>query len=210
MAVALAAWLLSGASPSLAGGGEEGGVAADASRAEAVIEETQKSAINDLADELRRIVDSYGPDSVALQAKFLMRCTAAGAVGATEVKVAGPSTRLGGGYLEIDVDTGLLFAEAAGTPQDRADMVWRDLAAPALEEMTSFHLNPAGLEVVFVYRVQDMSASNTGHLDPSIGGRSERLSVALDQELLAAVARDELAGDELRWAADFHHSPPLP
>ncbi len=171
-------------------------------------DEAAKTAIGEVTAELRRIADEHGPDSVALQAKFLLRSTAAGALGPTEVKVAGPSKRLGADYLEIVVDTGLFFEEGTSTPADRADLVWRMLAGPALEDMTSFQLKPTGLEVVFLYKVQNLSDSVTGKLDPSLPGRAETLAIALDHTLLESVARDEVAGDALRRAVRFDASFP--
>jgi len=165
--------------------------------------------LTELTSELRRLADQYGPDSVALQAKLLLRAGVAGALGPIEVKVAGPSARLGSEYLEVVVDTGLFFDQAQGTAQQRADQVWSGVAEPALEEMTSFDLRPAGLEVIFLYRVQDLSGSPTARIDPSVGGRTERLAIALDRSLLASLARDETVGIALRGAVRFDTSEPV-
>ncbi|MBI5505603.1 MAG: hypothetical protein HY899_12450 [Deltaproteobacteria bacterium] len=205
IAVGVAAWLFVGVRVAAAFGAEVAAGVASPPAAQAVgaVDGDGKTGINEVSIELRRIADAHGPDSVALQAKFLLRSAAAGAMGPTEVKVVGPSTRLGAEYLEVVVDTGLFFEEAASSAQDRADQVWSRLAAPALEEMTSFQLKPAGLDLVFLYRVQDLSGSATGALDPSVAGRTERLAVSLDSALLDSVARDQVAGDALRRAVGF-------
>jgi len=179
-----------------------------ADSAESIQDGTTK--MNEVARELRRIADQYGPDSVALQAKFLLRSTTEGARGPVEVKVAGPSEHLGAEYLEIVVDTGLFFDAAQGTLQDRADQVWARLAAPALEEMTSFDLKPAGLELVFLYRVEYSPLPASGQVEGAPAAHAEQLMIALDRALLNSVARDEMAGDALRKAVRFEASAPPP
>lgn len=169
-----------------------------------------KTSMNDVVTALKQTGEDHGPDSVALQAKLLTRSTSAGALGPVEVRVVGPSQRLGAEYLEIVVDSGLFFDEAAATRDGRADLIWETLAGPVLEEMTSFDLKPGGLELVFLYQVQDLSGSATGKLDPSSPAHGEALAVALDQKLLAALARDEVTGVALRGAVRFDSLPPRP
>ncbi|HYB97686.1 MAG TPA: hypothetical protein VEC57_00990 [Candidatus Limnocylindrales bacterium] len=160
-----------------------------------------REKMNTLAAELRRIASAHGPDSVILQTKLMMRSIAAGAVGPTEVRVAGPSARLGPEYLEIDVDTGIIFAEPETTQNGRTDMIWRQVAGPVLEEMVSFNLEPHGLELVFLFGVQQTNEDP----DPAKPSRFERFSIWLPADKLESAATENHTADAIRGAAVFGH-----
>ena len=158
-----------------------------------------KHKMNALAAELRRIAETHGPDSVILQTRLLMRSIAAGAVAPTEVRVVGPSATLGGEYLEIDVDTGIIFTEPETTQNGRTDRIWREVAGPALEGMSSFNLEPNGLQMVFVFGVQHTEESP----DPAKPARYERFSVSLPAARLASAAVEKHDAETIRAVADF-------
>ncbi|HYC53362.1 MAG TPA: hypothetical protein VEL28_00260 [Candidatus Binatia bacterium] len=168
---------------------------------EGIPDEVKRERMNNLAAELRRIASAHGPDSVILQTKLLMRSLAAGAIGPTEVRVAGPSARLGKDYLEIDIDTGIIFAEPETTQNGRTDAIWREVAGPVLEDMKSFHLDPGGLELVFQFGVQ-ATADKPDAAKPS---RFETFSVSLPASKLASAALENQDSEAIRAVADFGH-----
>jgi len=153
----------------------------------------QQAAIDEVAGELKRLARNYGPDSVVLQAKFLIRSVAAGAIGATEVRVAGPSSEAGPGHLEIDIETGMVFDDLETTPESRRETVWKDLAFPVLDEMASFKIEPPALELVFLFDVK--------HQGPEVSiveaTHHEAFRVRLTREVLDELAADQLGAESL-------------
>jgi hypothetical protein len=104
---------------------------------------------------------------VALQASLLIEAMRAGAVGPSEVRVAGPSPREGGDYLNIDVGTGLIFDADTTDVAACNHQVWSSVAAPVLAKMERFDIRPAGLELVFSYGLQKFSDHEDRKADPS-------------------------------------------
>jgi len=161
----------------------------------------QQAAIDEVASELRRIASKFGPDSVVLQSKLLIRSMAAGAVGPTEVRVAGPSTGdAGPGHLEIDIETGLFFDEKTTTADSRRDTVWKEVAAPVLDEMVSFHIEPEALELVFLFDVQQFASETP---DLSAESRHEAFRARLAREVLEDLMSDKVTGDAMREKVIF-------
>lgn len=158
----------------------------------------QQAALDSVAGELKRLANECGPDSVILQAKFLIRSMAAGAIGPTEVRVAGPSSTASD-HLEIDVETGLYFDEDATTAETRRDTVWKDVASPVLDEMVSFKIQPSSLDLVFLFDVQQKAAD--GSLSPTQDARHEAFHVRIDSKVLDEIAADRLNGDAVRERA---------
>ena len=163
----------------------------------------QQARLDAVAGELKRLANEFGPDSVVLQAKLLMRAIAAGALGPTAVRVAGPSPAAGPGHLEIDIETGLFFDEKTTTADSRRDAVWKDVAAPVLDEMVSFKIEPSALELVFLFDVQDIAAGSAAVLDPSAAARSEVFRARISREVLEGAIDDRLVGDALREKVEF-------
>lgn len=135
----------------------------DAAAAQAATEQRVRA----LSGELAKIASNYGPDSVALQASLLIETMRAGAVGPSEVRVAGPSPREGADYLEIDIGTGLIFDSDTTDLAACNQRVWTRVAAPALGKMERFDIRPAGLELVFTYGVQSYSRQEDRDADPT-------------------------------------------
>lgn len=163
----------------------------------------QQARLDAVAGELKRIAETHGPDSVVLQSKLLIRSMGAGALGATEVRVAGPSTELGPSHLEIDVDTGIFFDEASTTAESRRDVLWKDIALPVLDEMTSFQIDPGALELVFLFEVQDAARQAGGKLSPTAEARCESFRVRIDHPTLRGISSDELKGDAVRGKVEM-------
>lgn len=155
----------------------------------------QQARLDEVAGELKRLANDFGPDSVVLQSKFLIRSMSSGAMGPTEVKVAGPSPSAAG-HLELDVETGLYFDGRTTTPESRRETVWKDVALPVLEEMKSFKIEPSALEVVFLFDVQDLEPGL--HLDPTEPARHEAFRVQLSKPLLDEMVADTVVGDAVR------------
>jgi len=118
-----------------------------------------------LAQELALTAERHGPDSVALQASLLVSSMRAGAVGTTQVRVVGASTRTGTERLRIEVETGLEFADQDTTAQQRADRIWNEVVAPVLERMESFDIRPGSLELEVFYTVStDLDSDSDANL----------------------------------------------
>lgn len=163
----------------------------------------QQARLDAVAGELKRIAETHGPDSVVLQSKLLIRSMGAGALGATEVRVAGPSTEMGPSHLEIDVDTGIFFDEASTTSESRRELVWNDIALPVLDEMTSFQIDPGALELVFLFDVQDAARQAGGKLNPTAEARCESFRVRIDHPTLRGISNDEWKGGEMRGKVEM-------
>jgi hypothetical protein len=161
----------------------------------------QQAQLDAVTNELKRLAGEFGPDSVTLQAKFLIRAMGAGAIGPTEVKVAGPSAQAGPGHLEIDVETGLYFDAGATTPESRRDLVWKDVGLPVVDEMVSFRIEPPSLELVFLYNVQELEAGLA--LEPGAPSTHESFRVRLPQAVLERMIDDRIKGDAVRENAEF-------
>lgn len=164
----------------------------------------QEAHLNSVAQELKRLANEHGPDSVVLQSKFLVKSMSSGAVGPTEVRVAGPSAVAGAGHLEIDIETGLYFDEDTTTEESRRESVWKDIALPVLDEMVSFKIDPAGLDLVFYFDVQKLTGERT--FDPTEAHRHEGFRVTLGAPLLGQMTTDEVAGDAVRAKVDLKPS----
>jgi hypothetical protein len=164
----------------------------------------QEANLRSVAQELKRLANEHGPDSVVLQSKFLVRSMSAGAVGPTEVRVAGPSPVAGDSHLEIDVTTGIYFDEKTTTEESRREAIWKDIALPVLDEMSSFKIDPAGLDLVFLFDVQKISAERG--FDPTEEHRPEGFRVTLAAPLLAELVSNEVAGDAVRAKVELKPS----
>ena len=163
----------------------------------------QQARLDAVAGELKRLANECGPDSVVLQAKFLIRSMSAGAVGPTEVRVAGASSSAGPGHLEIDIETGLFFDEKTTTPESRRDAIWKDVAVPVLDEMVSFKIEPSALELVFLYDVQDFSAGSGTAADLTAPSTHDAFRVQLSRPVLEDLISDRLVGEALREKVVF-------
>ncbi len=164
----------------------------------------QEANLHSVAQELKRLANEHGPDSVVLQSKLMVRSMSAGAVGPTEVRVAGPSALAGDSHLEIDIDTGIYFDENTTTEESRRESVWKDVALPVLDEMASFKIDPAGLDLVFVFDVQKVTGERP--FDPTEEHRREGFRVTIAAPLLDDMATDEVAGDAVRTKVDLKPS----
>jgi hypothetical protein len=166
----------------------------------------QQAQLDAVANELKRLATEFGPDSVVLQAKILLRCTSAGAVGPVEVHVAGPSSSAGPDFLQLAIGTGLFFDGRTTTPESRRDTVWKDIVLPVLEEMQSFKIDPSGLEFVLSVEVQDLEPGLV--LDPASPAQREAFRVELTREVLEDLVADRVGGDAVR--ARVRLTPPAP
>ena len=163
----------------------------------------QQAQLDAVAGELKRLANECGPDSVVLQAKLLIRCMSAGAVGPTEVRVADASGPAHPGYLEIDIETGLFFDVKTTTPESRRDTIWKDVALPVLDEMVSFKIDPSAVELVFLYDVQDFSAGTDSVADPGAPSVHEAFRAQLSRAVLEDLISNRLAGEAVREKVVF-------
>lgn len=162
----------------------------------------QQARLDAVTGELKRLANQYGPDSVVLQSKLLVRSMSAGAAGATEVRVAGPAAD-DPGALEIVVDTGLFFDSATTTAKTRRDMIWETVAAPVLDEMTSFKIEPAALRLAFLFAVQDFSLGTAGQPDPTGTATREGFHADLSRSLLEDLIADRQTALEVASKIEF-------
>ncbi len=163
--------------------------------------EQSRERMEALAEELHRIADEFGPDAVVLQTKLLVKSLAAGALGPTEVKVVGPTTYDGRSYLLIAVATGILFDEAEGSPESRADYLWRRIAAPVLDGMGSFNMDPGGLQLELGFGVQDMAGLGLKRLDASEPSAPATVTMNFDARSLSQLLVGATGLAELRRLA---------
>jgi hypothetical protein len=163
----------------------------------------QQANLEAVSKELKRLANTNGPDSVVLQSKMLIRSMSAGAVGPTEVRVAGPSTEAGPDHLEIDVETGLYFDEKTTTAESRRDTVWKEVATPVLDEMVSFHIAPESLELVFLYDVQPATHGEQLTFDVSAPASHESFRVRLARPVLEAIVANQVANEAMAEKAVF-------
>ncbi len=171
----------------------------------------QQAQVDALTGELKRLANEFGPDSVVLQSKLLIRSMAAGAVGPTEVRVAGPSATpgpVGPGHLEIDIDTGIFFDENTTNADSRRETIWKNVAAPVLDEMVSFKIEPTSLELVFLYDVQALVGAEG--FRPVDDSRREAFRVRLSRAILDEMAADRVIGDAVREKAEFTPAATVP
>ena len=163
-------------------------------------EATERKA-HALAHELRLVAEKHGTDAVALQASFLIETIRAGAVGPSEVRVVGSSTRHGSDYLEIDVDTGLIFDADTTDPSACTDRVWASVVAPVLGKMETFTIKPAGLDLVFVYGRQHFSKHIEAEPDLSAPQEARRARFVITAKMLDDLALDRISIEQLRATA---------
>lgn len=166
----------------------------------AAVRAATEEKVRSLAQELARTAQQHGDDAVALQAALLIQAMRAGAVGATEVKVAGPSPREGEGFLELAVGTGLIFDGDVHAIEACNEQVWLSVAAPVLEQMERFDIKPEGLELVFTYGVQRFSDHTERKADPGAEQEPHTVRFVLPADLLADLASDRVSAVEARAA----------
>jgi hypothetical protein len=187
----------------------------------AAIKAATDQKVQSLTRELARIANDHGADSVALQASLLIEAMRAGAVGPSEVRVAGPSPREGGDYLNIDVGTGLIFDADTTDLAACNRQVWSSVAAPVLVKMERFEIRPAGLELVFSYGLQRFSDQEDRKADPSEPQESHTVRYVLPASVLddlasrritveAALAAGRSGVDDVRPPAADLPAPPAP
>lgn len=182
---ALAAVLVvAGVSPGRAADDESPMQPPDSAAVRAATEERVRS----LGHELARTVEQHGPDSVALQAAFLLQAMRAGALGPTEVRVAGPSDREGGAYLEIDIDTGVVLDSDVGDSERWDTEIWRSVVAPVLGAMSAFDIRPRGLEIVIRYATQSYSDHFERKADLAMPVEVRMVRFVLGEQVLVDVA----------------------
>lgn len=158
----------------------------------------QQARLDEVANELKRLANESGPDSVVLQAKLLVRSMGAGATGPTEVRVAGASAKAGPDFLEIDIETGVYFDDKTSTAESRRDTIWKEIAMPVLDEMVSFKIEPSALELVFLYNVQDFAAGEVPTADLGAPSERETFRAQLSRAVLEELIADTLRGDTVR------------
>ena len=141
--------------------------APDGAAIDAATKAATEQKVQSLAQELARVAHDHGSDSVALQASLLLETMRAGAVGPSEVRVAGVSPREGAEFLEIAVGTGLIFDSDTTDLATCSQRVWASVAAPVLSRMERFDLRPGGLELVFTYGLQSFSRLDDREADPA-------------------------------------------
>lgn len=166
----------------------------------AAIEAATEQKVQALTRELARIANDHGADSVALQASLLIETMRAGAVGPSEVRVAGPSPREGAEYLNIDVGTGLIFDADTTDVATCNQRVWSSVAAPVLAKMERFDIRPAGLELVFTYGLQKFSLHDERRADPREPQASHTVRFVLPASVLDDLADRRITIDAAREA----------
>jgi Na+-transporting methylmalonyl-CoA/oxaloacetate decarboxylase gamma subunit len=160
----------------------------------------RQKKMDELAASLREIADRHGPDAVVLQTKLLMHCLRAQALGPTEVRVAGADPDSNDKHLLIQIDTGIYFDRTSSSQLGREDALWDLVAGPALVEMNSFALDPEGLTLSLVARVQDASALAGGSLDATAASDRETVRFEISPALLRRFHEGELDAPALREA----------
>jgi hypothetical protein len=128
----------------------------------------------------------------------------AGAFGACEVTVVGASPQAGPSFLELDVDTGLIFDPDATTERGRMAHLWREIALPTLLGMKSFQTEPGGLELVFEYGLQRFNeqAENKPDMSAPIDGKV--LRVAIPEAVLSDLAVGAIEADAVLSRSTVH------
>lgn len=188
---ALLAWLWA---PATAQGQAERSVTMEPPDA-AAIEAAKEQQVQALSAGLAKIASDHGPDSVALQASLLIETIRAGAVGPSEVRVAGPSPREGGEYLNIDIGTGLIFDSDTTDLATCNQRVWTGVAAPVLAKMERFEIRPSGLELVFTYGLQSYSRQEDRDADPAEPQDPHTVRFVLPAAVLDDLAHDRITVD---------------
>ncbi len=168
---------------------------------EAVADARQRAA-QGLASSLQETVRAHGADAVVLQASLLMAALSAGALGPTQVSVIGPTPVAGPEFLRIIVDTGIIFDSDTTNAAGRSDVVWRDVATPALARLVSTDLKPAGVDLVIGYAMQSYQLNHTDKpdLDRHLQHGEARFSIPADA--LKQLVAGRLPIEELRSHAD--------
>jgi len=185
--IVLSAVLLSAAPcPAVAGDGAGGGDRDGQLRAR----------VEELAAELADTANSYGPDALTVQVLLLMESMKAGALAPSEVEVVGPSPDLGPGHLRIRVDTGIIFEAGAVAVEDSDRRVWDTVARPVLARLESARFEPAGLELLLVYGLQD-SGRTSGDLDPTEPFTPRSFALGFTAFVLDELIAGRLAPDDL-------------
>jgi len=183
---------------------EEGGTTLTPPTGPVAAEAVEKKAMA-LARELQVVAERNGPGAVALQAAFLIETIRAGAVGPSEVKVVGESPHQGAEFLEIDVGTGLIFDADTTDAARGADRIWLELAAPVLDKVENFAIEPAGLELVFAYGLQSFSSQMERKADLSAPHEAHSVRFVMSARALDDLVNDRISIDGLRAVATTLH-----
>jgi hypothetical protein len=139
-----------------------------------------------IASELRQIAEKYGPDVVILETHLLMKSLEAGAVLPVEVRVEGSVASGSGPLLEIQVDTGLLLDSRESSSAERRQKLESLIVEPALTQMRSFNMDPAGLRLSLGVATQDPSLFPDGKLDVDAAVTTSREIFNFSADQLAA------------------------
>ena len=166
--------------------------------------EATERRVHAVAAELAKTAKQYGPDSVSLQASLLVHSMSAGAIGACEVTVVGASPSAGPSFLELDVDTGLVFDTGATTERGRMAHLWREIALPALLGMKSFQTEPPGLELVFEYGLQSYTDQIENKPDMSAPIDGKILRVTIPEAVLSDLAVGAIEADAVLSRSTVH------
>jgi hypothetical protein len=167
----------------------------------AAVRAATEERVRSLGQELGRIAQQHGPDSVALQAAFLLQAMRAGARGVTEVRVVGPSPREGDAYLEIDVTTGLVLDRDSGDSSSWNARMWDEIVAPVLDAMDGFDIRPGGLEIVVNYGTQRFSEQSEHKADLAEPVTHNTIRFVLPAAALGDLAAGRQSLAEVRPAA---------
>ncbi len=151
----------------------------------------------ELAKTLAATSEAHGTDSVALQAALLVHTIAAGAVDATEVRVAGPSPTDSEHYLRYELETGLIFDSESTTDESRLARIWSTILIPSLGRLETVEIRPPGLEFEFRYGLQSFDRNHDNRADPQAPSEALAATVRISGETLSgfvgkAVGRVEI------------------
>lgn len=114
---------------------------------------TKQEVSNALVD----LRDRYGLDAVKLESYLLQYAVQAGAVLTTSVAMPGVEEVDGHSYLQVDFDTGLVYAPPAVSRSRAPAKIWSDIVDPTLRQFRNMQIAADGivLRVRFRYSKDD-------------------------------------------------------
>ena len=121
----------------------------------------------------------------------------AGALGPSEVEVVGTSPRLGPDYLRIRVQSGLIFDRGRAAAGDLDLWVWQHVVEPVLASLDSARFEPANLELLLAYGLQDLAATADGVIDAAGPVEERQFRVAIPEPSLTDLLAGRLEAGQL-------------
>jgi hypothetical protein len=120
--------------------------------AQAQVKDELPSSKEEISNALAALRDRYGLDAVRLESFLLQYAIEAGSVLTASVAMRGVEEIDGHTYLQVDFDTGIIYAESSVPRLQAPARIWSDVVDPTLRQFNSMQIAAEGIVLHIHFR----------------------------------------------------------